>query len=228
MTTTEVTRYSWPMEKAWNRRTGLMPNSISSWLWYMQGYTMKNPARSRGRAPLNRLSAGSWRTAVKKHVIFAIRAVSQKTSHVWLAITLTYTIWLRQFLAEVLLRKQEIRRWFVFPPQLSSTSASPCERRNPEDSALVHCACTESNYCSTLDLLSPEPCSQQPELNALITRFRESYSSASMRRQSKRLKKSSSDWLNSDYALIQHLSECSFRLSSFCQVVQQYKLFEVA
>jgi len=51
-----------------------------------------------------------------------------------------------------------------------------------------------------------------PELNALVTRFSESYnlySSVSMSRESKRLKKSSSDWLNSGSALIglQHLSE---------------------
>jgi len=54
----------------------------------------------------------------------------------------------------------------------------------------------------------PEPCPlQQPELKALITRFRESYSSMSMSRESKILKKSRSDWLNSVNALIQHLSE---------------------
>jgi len=34
-------------------------------------------------------------------------------------------------LAEVLLKKQEIRRCFVFPPHLSSASALPCERGNP-------------------------------------------------------------------------------------------------
>jgi len=67
-----------------------------------------------------------------------------------------------------------------------------------------------------------------PELNGLITRFRESYSSVIVRRESKQLKKSSS-WLNSDSALIQHLSEkCDFCVSPFCQVVQKNKLFEVA
>jgi len=35
-------------------------------------------------------------------------------------------------LAEVLLRKQENRRCFVFPPHLSSGSALPCETGNPE------------------------------------------------------------------------------------------------
>jgi len=44
---------------------------------------------------------------------------------------------------------------------------------------------------------------KSPKLNALITRFRESYSSVSMSRESKRLKTSSSAWLNSGNALIQ-------------------------
>jgi len=74
------------------------------------------------------------------------------------------------------------------------------------------CTCivraTQSNCCGAIDFLSPEPCPQQPcGLNALITRFRESYSSVSMSRESKRLKKSRSDWLNSGNALIQHLRE---------------------
>jgi len=58
---------------------------------------------------------------------------------------------------------------------------------------------------STFGLLNHVP--NSPELNALITRFRESYSRVSMSRESKRLKKSSGDWLNSSNALIQHLSE---------------------
>jgi len=71
--------------------------------------------------------------------------VSQKTSH--LAIIFTYTIRLWSFLAEVILRKWKIRWCFVFTPHLSSVSALPCEIGNPEDSALVHCA------CSTVQLL---------------------------------------------------------------------------
>jgi len=70
---------------------------------------------------------------------------------------------------------------------------------------------------------------KSPELNALITRFRESRSRVSMIRESERLKKSSSDWLNSGNALRQHLSEkCNFPVSLFCQLVQKHKLFEVA
>jgi len=45
------------------------------------------------------------------------------------------------FLAEVLLRKYEIIWCFVFQLHLSSAFALPCETGNPEDSALVHCAC---------------------------------------------------------------------------------------
>jgi len=77
---------------------------------------------------------------------------------------------------------------------------------------IVHA--TQFNCCGSLDFLSPEQCPQQPELNALTTRFRESYSSKSMTRESKRLKKSSSDWLNSGNALIQYLSE-KMRFSCF-------------
>jgi len=74
------------------------------------------------------------------------------------------------------------------------------------------CTCivrtTQSNCCGALDFLSPEPCSPiSPELNALIIRFRESYSSVSMSRESKGLKKSRSDWLNSGNALVQHFIE---------------------
>ena len=86
-----------------------------------------------------------------------------------------------------------------------------------EDSALVHMHCA----CDTVQLLRhcrlrfswiiPR---NSPEQNALITRFRESYNSASMSRESKRLKKSSSDCMNSGNALTQHLSEKT-RLSCF-------------
>jgi len=69
-----------------------------------------------------------------------------------------------------------------------------CMQHSPTDAAL-----------STSFLLNHAP--QQPELNALTKRFRESYSSLSMSHESKRLKKSRSDWLNSGNALIQHLSE---------------------
>jgi len=42
------------------------------------------------------------------------------------------------------------------------------------------------------------------KLKTLITKFRESYSNMRMSRESKRLKKSSSDWLNSGSALMKN------------------------
>jgi len=117
-----------------------------------------------------------------------------------------------------------------FPTLPINASALPCEIGNPEDSALVHCAGKTLQLLHLSRFVCPERCPQQPspKLNTLITRFRESYSSVSMSRESIRLTKSSS-WLNSDNALIQHLGEkCYFRVSPFCQVVQKHKLFEVA
>jgi len=81
------------------------------------------------------------------------------------------------------------------------------------------CTCivraAHSNCCGALNFLSPEPCPpNSPEINAWITRFRESYSSMSMSHESKRLKKSRSDKLNSGNALIQHLCE-KMRFSCF-------------
>ena len=71
---------------------------------------------------------------------------------------------------------------------------------------------TQSNCCSVLDFLSLNhaPPKKSPKLNALITSFRESYSSVSMSRESERLKKSSSDWLNSGNALIQRVKNAIF------------------
>jgi len=61
---------------------------------------------------------------------------------------------------------------------------------------------------STSFLLYHAP--NNPKLNALITRFRESYSSMRMSRESKRLKESSTDWLNSGNALIQRVKNAIF------------------
>ena len=89
------------------------------------------------------------------------------------------------------------RRCFVFPPHLSSASALPCKIGNPEDSALLHCACNTVQLlqCSQLSFSWTMP-QQLSGLNALITWFRESYSIVSVSCESKRLKKSNS-WLNS-------------------------------
>ena len=99
------------------------------------------------------------------------------------------------------------------PRRLQRTGAL-CVQHSPTAAAL-----------STSFLLNHAP--NSPELNALITRFRESYSSVSVSREAKRLKKSSS-WLNSGNALIHHLREkCNFRVSPFYQVVQKHKLIDV-
>jgi len=77
---------------------------------------------------------------------------------------------------------------------------------------------TQSNCCSTLNFLSPEPCPDSHKLNALITRFRESLQQQEYESWVKKLKKRSSDWLNSNNALMQHLSEkCNFRVARFAR-----------
>ena len=116
----------------------------------------------------------------------------------------------------MLLRKWEIRRCFVFPPHLSSASALPYKIGNPQDSALVQCACNTVQLLQRSQLrLSWTMPPNSPERNTLITRFRESYSSMSMSCEFKILKTSSS-WLNSVNALIQHLSEkCYLRKLRF-------------
>jgi len=68
----------------------------------------------------------------------------------------------------------------------------------------------------------------RPEPNAFITRFRESYSSVSMSRESIRLKKPSSDWLNSGNALIQRVKNAIFEFPLLPDILQEHKLFEVA
>jgi len=110
-----------------------------------------------------------------------VHRVSEKTFYVQLAMILTYTI----------------RLWyFVFPPHLSSASALPCIIGNPENTALVHCA------CNTVQLLQryrlPFSSTMPPnssELNALITRFRELYSRVNMGRESKDRKNQAAGWI---------------------------------
>jgi len=80
---------------------------------------------------------------------------------------------------------------------------------------------------STFFLLNRYHAPNIPELNVLITRFRESYGSVSMSRESKRLKKIKSDRLNSNNAPIQQVKK-QFSCFPFSQVVQKHKLFEVA
>ena len=69
--------------------------------------------------------------AVKQvHVIYT---VSQKNvPPLQLAVILTYTVQLQQFLAQILPRKQAIKMYFIFPPHLTSASALSGETGNPE------------------------------------------------------------------------------------------------
>jgi len=54
----------------------------------------------------------------------------EKTSHLWLAITLTHMNRYWYFLAEILLIKHAIKRRFTMPPQITCASALPGKTRN--------------------------------------------------------------------------------------------------
>jgi len=60
-----------------------------------------------------------------------IHRVSKNVPTLQLAIIVTYTVRLRQFLAQMLPRKYTIKMYFIFPPRLTSASALPGETGNP-------------------------------------------------------------------------------------------------
>ena len=91
------------------------------------------------------------------------------------------------------------------------------ETQNRAHWCYVHA--TQSNCCSALDFLSPEPCPQKPQAECIDYKSYWVIQQMSMSRESKRLKKSSSDWLNSGNALIQWV-KMQFSCFPFCQVVQ--------
>ena len=68
---------------------------------------------------------------------------------------------------------------------------------------------TQSNYCSADDFLSAEPCRQSPSWMHWLQDWG-SHTAVVVSRESKRLKKSSSDWLNSGNALIQRVKNAIF------------------
>jgi len=72
------------------------------------------------------------------------------------------------------------------------------EIEKTEDSALVHCACMQ--YSPTSAALStsfiPNHAPNSPEMNALITRFRELYSSVSMSRESNDWRNQAAGWID--------------------------------
>jgi len=79
--------------------------------------------------PFAHLGLTSFRRITK----LIIYTVSQKTSHLWLAITLTHMNGFWHFLAEMLLIKQAIKRHFTMPPQVTCASALPGKTRKHEN-----------------------------------------------------------------------------------------------
>jgi len=71
---------------------------------------------------------------------------------------------------------------------------------------------TQSNCCSALNFLSLEPCPQQPQAKCIDYKIQGVTQQLSMSCESKKLKKTSSNWLNSDNALIQRVKNAIFVL----------------
>jgi len=61
-----------------------------------------------------------------------IHCVSKQTSPMFLAITRESIVGFSYF-AEILLRKQAIKRSYIFPPHLINASALPCKTENTEN-----------------------------------------------------------------------------------------------
>ena len=64
--------------------------------------------------------------------MIGLQTIPQKTSRLWLAIIFTYTVWLQQFLAKILLKKQAVKMYFIFPPHLTIASALTGKTGNPK------------------------------------------------------------------------------------------------
>jgi len=66
-------------------------------------------------------------------------------------------------LAQMLLRMQAIKSYFIFPPHLTSASALPGETRNPEiasfrlNAVLLHWRASTSRWNNVLDVVSRSP-----------------------------------------------------------------------
>ena len=63
---------------------------------------------------------------------YKLHCLSKNVPPLQLAVIFTYTVLLRQFLAQMLPRKQAIKMYFIFPPHLTSASALPGETGNPK------------------------------------------------------------------------------------------------
>ena len=73
-----------------------------------------------------------------------------------IAVIFTYTVRLRQFLAQMLPRKQAIKMYFTFPPHLASASALPGKTGNPEIASFhLNVACFYTTKHETQLKISP-------------------------------------------------------------------------
>ena len=83
--------------------------------------------------------------------------VSKNVPPVQLAVIfITYTVQLRQFLAQMLPRNQAIKMYFIFPPHLTSASALPGETGNPEIASFhLNVACFFTKRHETRLKISP-------------------------------------------------------------------------
>jgi len=75
-----------------------------------------------------------------------IYTVSQKTSHLWLAITLTYVNGFLIFLAQILPIKEGIKRRFTMPAQITCASALPAKMGNTKIAFLTRCISALSEF----------------------------------------------------------------------------------
>jgi len=80
--------------------------------------------------------------AVTPHFI-----VSQQTSHLWFAITLTYINAFLYFLAEMLPVKQAIKRRFTVPPQITCASTLPGEPGKHEKNRIFQSNAISGQSC---------------------------------------------------------------------------------
>jgi len=129
----------------------------------------------------------------------------------------------------MLLKKWAIRWCFAFPPHLPSASALPCEIGNPEDSALVHCA------CNTVQLLQryqvPFSWTMPPIVSIGECIDYKTYGVIQQREYESWVKK-----IEEIKQLVEFMQctntafegKYNFRISPFYQVVQKQKLFDVA
>jgi len=153
---------------------------------------------------------------VKKARLERNYTVFQKTSHLWLAIIFGNSV------------TEKVRNQTMFCFSISPIYYFYYLRKRKQKRQRTGAMCMQQSNCySALDFLSPVPCPQSSELNALITIFMKSYSSVSMSRESKKIEEINSDWLSCGNALIQR-TKMQFSCFLFCQVVQKHKLFEVA